>query len=740
MKKKILVGVLTMLFTLMLGLGTVMADEVDAAQEASLKLGYYRVEGNENSSSIENARGAKGVTIRIEEGTNLEYIQLIFNAKVSGETVAVSGSSVDFTGKKGLLKEVINKGINGDGDMQVVFSVDEIAACEAGNYRTVIPAGFLTGTTAAGVQYTNAQITVYINVVSEEAPVLETPVLTLKDGKVSWTPIEDANHYTVTYKEVFNGKEETPANGTTDQIKNNDDATGLIDRNGYLNITKNFPLKPECEYYVEVIAHPASNSALKSSETARLKLRGEISDVTSAPTGMNWLYSETSQQNTVFSFDVEEGNYYFVKLYKVGEDTAKMNYRGVTESMDLRKRMERHGDGAYYVELWVTDTNDLSLASNKAISPIVIIGNDATQKKNITSTLSSVTEDMSEDEVGSVKEQLTENGLAIIKSVLAKDSEARANYEALEAAVAKVSNIQVGKNLATAEGIFNESVKAEDIKVSGLAINAVSGSSVTMKISDAAESDKISDVSKYFKYNGKTPIQLDIEVDGVDSFAYPVVITMPIPEGFSTSNLIILHESKDADGVVTGVESIYPVVDKEARTMTFAVTHFSTFVVGNEKQTSSNGSGGGNSSSSDSSSSNRVISNNTTVAPKTGTWVLDNTGWWFSFTDKTYPVSTWLKVNEKWYYFDAAGYMLTGWQMLDGKWYYLDAVNGDMAEGWKFIDGKWYYLNPVSGDMADGWKVVDGKWYYLMPVSGECLLDTVTPDGYKVDASGAWIQ
>ena len=123
-----------------------------------------------------------------------------------------------------------------------------------------------------------------------------------------------------------------------------------------------------------------------------------------------------------------------------------------------------------------------------------------------------------------------------------------------------------------------------------------------------------------------------------------------------------------------------------------------------------------------------------------GKWVKDDNGWWFSFTDKSYPVSRWLKVTEKWYYFNAAGYMATGWQKVDGRWYYLDPVNGDMAEGWKLLNGKWYYLNPVSGDMAEGWKFVNGKWYYLVPSSGECLMNTTTPDGYKVDENGAWIQ
>ena len=40
--------------------------------------------------------------------------------------------------------------------------------------------------------------------------------------------------------------------------------------------------------------------------------------------------------------------------------------------------------------------------------------------------------------------------------------------------------------------------------------------------------------------------------------------------------------------------------------------------------------------------------------------------------------------------------------------------------------------------MATGWKLVDGKWYVLRSWGG-MLSDGTTPDGYRVDASGAWV-
>lgn len=84
-----------------------------------------------------------------------------------------------------------------------------------------------------------------------------------------------------------------------------------------------------------------------------------------------------------------------------------------------------------------------------------------------------------------------------------------------------------------------------------------------------------------------------------------------------------------------------------------------------------------------------------------------------------------------WFCFDAEGNMLTGWFLdTDGKWYYLNSVSdntlGRMMTGWKWIAGK------------------DGKLrcYYFEETSnghrGAMYSNAKTPDGYTVDADGAW--
>ena len=42
--------------------------------------------------------------------------------------------------------------------------------------------------------------------------------------------------------------------------------------------------------------------------------------------------------------------------------------------------------------------------------------------------------------------------------------------------------------------------------------------------------------------------------------------------------------------------------------------------------------------------------------------------------------------------------------------------------------------------MLTGWQNLNNIWYYLDKDNGVMLSNATTPDGYKVDASGAWIQ
>lgn len=162
--------------------------------------------------------------------------------------------------------------------------------------------------------------------------------------------------------------------------------------------------------------------------------------------------------------------------------------------------------------------------------------------------------------------------------------------------------------------------------------------------------------------------------------------------------------------------------------------------------TTSNGSSSGSHSSGGSRSSGGSSNRKAII----GTWQQDANGWWYSYSNGSWPKDEWEYISMKWYYFGGNGYMLTGWQYVGDAWYYLDPVNGDMKTGW-FYDpaaGYWYYLDPSSGKMQTGWCQVDGRWYYLSPFGaadggvipcGAMYANAWTPDGFYVNENGEWI-
>lgn len=115
----------------------------------------------------------------------------------------------------------------------------------------------------------------------------------------------------------------------------------------------------------------------------------------------------------------------------------------------------------------------------------------------------------------------------------------------------------------------------------------------------------------------------------------------------------------------------------------------------------------------------------------------------------------WQCINGYWYYFDQeTGYaVVDSWFNSAGLWYLFDA-DGKMLTGWRKSGDYWYYLNASVSDgtgtpygaMKTGWiqTAPASPYYYCNPGTvstlpyGAMLSDTVTPDGYAVNASGEW--
>jgi N-acetylmuramoyl-L-alanine amidase len=111
-------------------------------------------------------------------------------------------------------------------------------------------------------------------------------------------------------------------------------------------------------------------------------------------------------------------------------------------------------------------------------------------------------------------------------------------------------------------------------------------------------------------------------------------------------------------------------------------------------------------------------------------WNQNEIGWWYcsDLVNKYYYTSQngWKEINGEWYIFDNRGYAL------ESAWYY-DSSNGF-----------WYYLDEsckmVRGSMYKPlWVLIDDGCYCFNEY-GQMYCNCVTPDGWRVDGSGAWVK
>ena len=137
-------------------------------------------------------------------------------------------------------------------------------------------------------------------------------------------------------------------------------------------------------------------------------------------------------------------------------------------------------------------------------------------------------------------------------------------------------------------------------------------------------------------------------------------------------------------------------------------------------------------------------------------WGKDEVGYKYQKENGSFAKAEWEPVDGTWYHFDENGYMQTGWLNTGGTWYYLNA-DGSMAkdtwigtyyvdasgawviEGWQQSGYGWWYQRANGTYPASVWEQINGIWYYF-DANGYMLADTTTPDGYYVDANGAWVR
>jgi hypothetical protein len=134
------------------------------------------------------------------------------------------------------------------------------------------------------------------------------------------------------------------------------------------------------------------------------------------------------------------------------------------------------------------------------------------------------------------------------------------------------------KGITVSEAALSEEaenlVDKTKINMVGAALSAESGY-IGLEITVPAEKKDVS-TNNYIN-----SVQLDIKLVNngvqVNTLKAPITITMPIPSGITSDRLTILHYSED------GSYETAKYKNNGDGTVTFTVTHFSTFVFANEK-------------------------------------------------------------------------------------------------------------------------------------------------------------
>ena len=119
-------------------------------------------------------------------------------------------------------------------------------------------------------------------------------------------------------------------------------------------------------------------------------------------------------------------------------------------------------------------------------------------------------------------------------------------------------------------------------------------------------------------------------------------------------------------------------------------------------------------------------------------WALDKNGNWKLFIRRVNGrlinlSNIWVSLEKNVNYSDG-----TSFKVID--YYYFD-INGNMVTGWYIdVNNNIYFLDTNGkelGRMARGWTRINGNYYYFNN-NGVLQKDTITPDGFKVDANGMW--
>lgn len=273
-------------------------------------------------------------------------------------------------------------------------------------------------------------------------------------------------------------------------------------------------------------------------------------------------------------------DYYNILLYKQDDAGRWHNYSitfyshnyieyyGGAEILDIdfSDIISQSGAGKYYFTVQAYSKNIDVVAHGKE-SPASDILDTSINVGNLNDILDSAEGKTSTEKVELLKDSAD---ILSIQQAMQTDDAFRGQIQTLESQYAAEQNI-TALPPAISDAVKSSGVTPDRVSVVGAAFNAAQGREINLQM-DMTPPEKQIPVHSSYKKNVQLDIRLVSDSTEIHELAMPVSVTMPIPDGISADQLLILHYRADGSTEKTAFH-----VNSDG-TITFTVKSFSTFV------------------------------------------------------------------------------------------------------------------------------------------------------------------
>lgn len=235
--------------------------------------------------------------------------------------------------------------------------------------------------------------------------------------------------------------------------------------------------------------------------------------------------------------------------------------------VDFSDAISDIGEAKYCVSV-IAFSNDIDVVANGRESQKSDILDTIINAEKLSGILNGATDKTAVE----TTELLTDSAdISAIQQAMQTDDTFRGQVQELEGRYAAEQGIKVESPAVSAAA--EEYVNPRQVSVVGAAFNAAQGQAVNLQMDVTPEADRI-------PYSNKKNVQLDIKLVSdnteIHNLSMPVSVTMPIPQGISATQLVLLHRRADGTMERTAFH-----VNNDG-TITFTVSSFSTFIFAEE--------------------------------------------------------------------------------------------------------------------------------------------------------------